>query len=109
VKCPHCGKTASAESISKNNNRCPSCDKPFDWLMVTLRRMSWVQLVKNLIPLWILIAINLITYIIFLQSREPSYGGPMNPADMGAVVLLLGFIIFDVIYLIVWAILARSK
>jgi len=66
----------------------------------------------KLIPLWILIAINIAFYYIYITVREPGYGGPWDPSTLKNFYIGAGWVAFDVIYgivLIVWAYQARRK
>ena len=76
---------------------------------------TWKTVIKSLIPLWILISINVPAIIGLVRMfREASDTSGLSGqaglmaigAGLGVVALIAALIVFDLIYLVVWAFLA---
>jgi uncharacterized membrane protein len=105
VKCPHCGIEAHAKAtyctscgglVASEDNENPSSSLKKRILMV----------LRKLLPLWILLAINLVAML-------PAIISGVSGEGLGALFYLIGVgtvvAIFDVIYLLVWASKSRAR
>ena len=100
MKGPSSGKLMSSEDIEK---------KPHATVKAVLRK---------LLPLWILIAINVPSIIVLVpMGREASDTSGSSPEagfmaigeGFGVLALILALIVFDIIYLAVWAFLSDKR
>ena len=76
---------------------------------------TWKTVIKGLIPLWILVAINVpaIIGLVRLWGEASDTSGLSGQAGLmaigagfGVVALIVALFVFDLIYLVVWAYLA---
>jgi hypothetical protein len=104
--CPHCGKTDNAAYV-----KCPSCGEPMASEDKEQQPHTIVETIIRLMPLWIFIVFNVaywVYYTIYTNGLPP-LSGPMDTNYFGAGMLFYGGMIGNVIYLIMWAIIANQS
>ena len=66
-----------------------------------------IGVIQKLLPLWILITVNVFPLAYIRATRGTRFQPQIH--DMFETVVFFGFVIFDIAYLVVWAIIAAKR